>query len=168
MMDKNKLSEINEIYHELELKHMDLMNALSHRTFECSGAWVSGCLDENDNEDGASRELSCPFPLIIVHGVCGVETHFDEIIVISKLQRDEALVRTYNKFKKYSFDVRSAEEHCIKLYDKEDPLEYLKVALDDSEDEEFEFHFRFPFDTDSKTIFEFAKLLRREGFEVYE
>lgn len=166
MMDKNILSEINEIYQELESKSLDLMSELLHRTFECYGAWFSGCLDEDEYD--LSGVLSCPFPVISVRDVCSVQIHFDEIVVLSKLQRHAALAKKYNKFKKYPFDVREGGINCAKLYSMDESPDCLMEALEDSEEEEFEFHFRLPFDTDQKTIFEFVKLLRREGFEYYE
>ncbi len=161
-MDKQLLNEINAAYYRLELKQAEIVHALFHRIFEQESGWYNGHYHKGDNESWL-RE-SYPIPVIGVKGFCDIEIQFDKISVSTKLKRDVALAYSFEKFSGYEFEAYGVEDYLADFYHPGQTVQELKENIRACYEKEIGFSFVFPFDVEGKQIFEFVKLLRREGF----
>ena len=71
MITKELLGEIDSAYHELELKHAEIVHALFHRMFKLESGWYNG--HYNRTEDGNWHCDSYPIPVISIKGLCDIE-----------------------------------------------------------------------------------------------
>lgn len=161
-MDKQFLAEINAAYYRLEMKHAEIANALFHRIFELESGWYNGHYHKGDNNHWI-RE-SYPIPVIAVKGFCDIEVQFDKISVSTKLKRSTALTYSFEKFAGYAFEAYGVEDYLADFYHVGQTLKQMKDNIRSCDEKEIGFSFIFPFEVDGKQIFEFVKLLRREGF----
>ena len=136
MMEANEfLTEINAAYYRLEMKQAEIVHALFHRIFEIKSGWYNGHYHKSN--DGEWCRESYPIPVVSVNIFCDIEIHFDKIYVSTKL---------------------------ADYYHEGQTIQVLKDTISCCNEDEIGFSFAFPFETDGKQIFEFVKLLRREGF----
>ena len=161
-MDKQILNEINTAYSHLEMKQTELVNALFHRIFELDSGWYNGHYHED--EAGNWFRDSYPIPVIGVKGLCDIEISFDKISISTKLKRKEALAYSFEKFAGYEFEAYGVEDYLTDFYHPGQTVQDLKENIRVCDEKEIGFSFVFPFDVKGKHIFEFVKLLRREGF----
>lgn len=161
-MDKQILNEINTAYSHLEMKQTELVNALFHRSFEMDSGWYNGHYHED--EAGNWFRDSYPIPVIGVKGLCDIEISFDKISISTKLKRKEALAYSFEKFAGYEFEAYGVEDYLTDFYHPGQTVQDLKENIRVCDEKEIGFSFVFPFDVKGKHIFEFVKLLRREGF----
>ena len=161
-MDKQILNEINTFYYRLELKKAELGHALFHRIFELESGWYNGHYREDEN--GKWFRESYPIPVIGVKGFCDIEISFDQISISTKLKRDAALAYSFEKFAGYEFEAYDVNDYLTDFYHAGQTVQDLKENIRACDEKEIGFSFVFPFDVDGKQIFEFVKLLRREGF----
>ncbi len=161
-MTKDFLSEVNAAYNQLEMKQAQIIHALSHRIFEIESGWYNG--HYRKNESGDWRRESFPIPVVEVKGFCDVEISFDKISVSAKLKREKALEYTYDRFSKYAFEVFGVEDYLCDFYKSGMTFAELKDNISRGDEREIGFAFYFPVEVEGKEIFEFVKLLRREGF----
>lgn len=161
-MDKELLNEINAAYYQLEMKHAEISHALFHRIFEFETGWYNGHYQKTI--PGNWLRESYPIPVISVKGFCDIEIQFDKISVSTKLKREAALTYSYEKFSGYEFEVYGVEDYLADFYHKGQTIHDMKEKICACDEAEIGFSFVFPFDIEGKQIFEFVKLLRREGF----
>ena len=161
-MDKELLNEINTAYNRLEMKNAEIIHALFHRIFELESGWFNGHYHKND--DGEWHRESYPIPVISVNGFCDIEIQFDKITVSTKLKRDVALAYSFEKFSEYGFEAYGVEDYLTDFYHDGQMIQEMKENICVCDEAEIGFSFIFSFDVDGKQIFEFVKLLRREGF----
>ena len=161
-MDKQILNEINTAYSHLEMKQTELVNALFHRIFELDSGWYNG--HYHQDEAGNWFRDSYPIPVIGVKGLCDIEISFDKISISTKLKRKEALAYSFEKFAGYEFEAYGVEDYLTDFYHPGQTVQDLKENIRVCDEKEIGFSFVFPFDVKGKQIFEFVKLLRREGF----
>ena len=161
-MDKQFRNEINAAYYWLEQKQAEIGYALFHRIFELESGWYSGHYHKDD--DGNWFRESYPIPVIGVKGFCDIEIQFDKISISTKLKRDAALAYSFAKFSGYKFEAYGVEDYLADFYHSGQTMQKLKENIRACNEKEIGFSFVFPFDVDGKQIFEFVKLLRREGF----
>ena len=161
-MDNQILNEINTAYSHLEMKQAELVNALLHRSFELDSSWYNG--HYHQDETGNWFRDSYPIPVISVKGLCDIEISFDKISISTKLKRKEALAYSFEKFTGYEFEAYGVEDYLTDFYHPGQTMQDLKENIRACDEKEVGFSFVFPFDVDGKQIFEFVKLLRREGF----
>ena len=93
-----------------------------------------------------------------------MEINLDSVTVTAKLRRDEALVLSYEKLLKYEFEAYGVREYTHDFYTAGMTIEQFKENIRRSKEKEIGFTFRLEFEIDGERIYEFAKLLRREGF----
>ena len=124
--------------------------------------WYSGHYHKDDN--GKWFLTSYPIPVIDVRGFCDIEIGFDKISISTKLKRDRTLTYSFEKFENYEFEVYGVNNYLLDFYYSGQSLCVLKDNVNASDEEEIGFSFLFPFDVEGKQIFEFVKLLRKEGF----
>lgn len=160
--DKQALADINRLYDILEKKQMEILHALFHRIFDIEAGWYNGHFHKD--EAGQWIRESFPIPVVTVRGLCDVEIGFDRITVTAKLKRDRALAYSFDKFTQYSFEAYGVEDYLNDFYTAGMTLRDMKEHIQESREKDIGFSFYFPFDTDGPTIFEFVKLIRREGF----
>ena len=161
-MDNQILNEINAVYYRLESKQIEFVNALSHRMFELESGWYNGHYHED--EAGNWFRESYPIPVIGVKGLCDIEIPFDKITISTKLKREAALAYSFEQFERYEFEAYGVEDYLTDFYHSGQTVQKLKENIRVCDEKEIGFSFVFPFDVDGKKIFEFVKLLRREGF----
>ena len=161
-MDKELLNKINAAYYRLEMKNAEIVHALFHRVFELELGWFSGHFHKNDA--GEWYRESYPIPVISVKGFCDIEIQFDKISISTKLNRDAALAYSFEKFSEYEFEVYGVENYLADFYHEGQMIQEMKENICACDEAEIGFSFIFPFDIEGKQIFEFVKLLRREGF----
>ncbi len=159
---KDFLCEVNAAYYQLEMRMAQIAHALLHRIFEIESGWYNGHYHKNDVGDW-QRE-SYPIPVVAVKGFCDIEISFDKISVSTKLKRAKALEYSYDKILQYTFEVFGVEDYLCDYYKSGMTIEELKTNISLCNEQEIGFAFYFPFDVEGKEIFEFVKLLRREGF----
>ena len=158
-MDRQAL---NEIYYPLELKQAALVRALSHGGFGLESGWYNG--HYHIDETGNWFRESYPIPVIDVKGLCDIEIPFDKITISTKLKRNAALTYSFEKFAGYEFEAYGVEDYLADFYHSGQILQELQENIRACTEKEIGFSFVFPFDVEEEQIFEFVKLLRREGF----
>lgn len=161
-MDQEILHEIQRFYDRLERKSAQIGHALSHRIFELEVGWYNGHYHKGDHETWM-RE-SYPIPVISVKGLCDIEIQPDHISVSTKLKRSAALSDSFEMFVEYDFEAYGVEDYLTDFYHTGQTIEELKENILACKEREIGFSFVFPFDADNERMFEFVKLLRREGF----
>ena len=161
-MDKEFLNEINAAYYHLKMKQAQIVHALFHRIFVIEFGWYNGHYHKNENGDW-SRE-SYPIPVVEVKRFCDIEISFDKISVSTKMKRDAVLAYSFEKFAGYEFEAYGVEDYLADFYHAGQTVQEMKENIRACDEAEIGFSFTFPFDIEEKQIFEFVKLLRREGF----
>ncbi len=156
------LDGMNRVYYELNLKKSEIFHALYHRIFELSVGWYNEHYVKDDS--GAYRVTYYPIPVISVKGFCDIEITFDEVSVTTHLRREAALEYSYDRLKDYPFEAYGVEEYESDYYHPGLTVADLKENIRRGDEKEIGFAFTFPFEVDGRVIFEFVKLLRREGF----
>lgn len=161
-MDKQLWNEINTAYSRLESKQTALIHALSLRIFKLESGWYNG--HYHMDETGNWFRESCPIPVIDVKGLCNIEIPFDKITISTKLKRSAALAYPFEKFAGLEFEAYGVEDYLTDFYHSGQTTQELQENIRACDEKEIGFSFVFPFDVDGEQIFEFVKLLRREGF----
>lgn len=161
-MNKQLLNEINAAYYQLEMKQAQIVHALFHRIFDIESGWYNDHYHKGEN--GNWHRESYPIPVISVKGFCDIEIQFDKISVSTKLKRDVALSYSFEKFSGYEFEAYGVEDYLADFYHAGQTIQEMKENIHVCDEREIGFSFVFPFDIEGKQIFEFVKLLRREGF----
>lgn len=162
MVSADFQKELNTAYDCLEKKHNELYLALSHRMFVLETGWFNGHYQKQ--KDGGWRRDAYPIPVISVKGYCDIEIRFDRIDVSAKRKREEALAYSYDRLAEYSFEAYGVEEFLSDYYHEGQPITQLRERILQSTEKEIGFSFTFPFHTEGRRMFEFVKLLRKEGF----
>ncbi len=163
-MDQKKelLKELNAIYSRLEIKQAEITHALFHRMFELESGWYSGHYHKADN--GNWIRESYPIPVISVKGLCDIEIELDKLSISTKLKRTAALSYPFEKLDGYTFEAYGVEDYLADYYHAGQTVQELKDNIRLCDEKEIGFSFSFPFDIEGKQVFEFVKLIRREGF----
>lgn len=153
---------MNEIYFALSTKQAQLFHGLYHRIFQLSSGFFNG--HEHETEDGGWQMDYYPIPVISVKGLCDVEISLDGISVTTKKRRGDALAYSFEKLRGYSFEAFGVDNYTETYFQKGSTIDGMKAAISRSEETEIGFCFSLPWEVDGDKIYEFAKLLRREGF----
>lgn len=165
-MDKQSVSEIatqlNQIYEPLEMKAAQLAFGLHHRIFDPQVRYYSG--HYHRGTDGKNQREYFPIPVVEVPGYCDVEVNLDCVTVSTKLRRDAALVCTFDKFQQYEFEAFGVDDYLLDFYLPGMTIEKMKENIRSSDEKEIGFSFQFTHEIDGDTMYEFVKLLRRQGF----
>ncbi len=74
------------------------------------------------------------------------------------------LTYSFEKFARYEFEAYGVEDYLADFYHTGQTVQEMKDTIRACDEKEIGFSFMFPFKVDGKQIFEFVKLLRREGF----
>ena len=161
-MNQELFHEMQRFYDRLETRSGQLFHALFHRVFELEVGWYSG--HYHKMEDGTWTREAYPIPVIGVKGFCDIEVQPDHISVSTKLKRFAALNYSFLKFAEYDFEAYGVEDYLADFYHPGQTMEKFKENIRACQEREIGFSFSFPFDVDGQKMYEFVKLLRREGF----
>lgn len=161
-ISREMMNEMNTVYAGLDEKHSEIACSLTHRIFKLRSGWFNGHYYRKD--DGSWRLSYCPIPEVDVIDLCDVEIHFDKIVVTTKLKRETTLAYSFEKLADYRFEAYGVEEYLNDFYRPGETVKLMKDRIAASDEKEIGFSFEFPFETEGEQIFEFVKLLRREGF----
>ena len=153
---------LNEAYSGLEAKHNEIICALTHRIFELESGWYNG--HYRKDPDGKWVRDAYPIPVITVKGLCDIEIQFDRISVSAKLKREMALEYPFDKFMDYEFEAYGVEDYLSDYYHPGQSVQELKDSISASSETEIGLSFSFSLEVTGQKIFEFVKLIRREGF----
>lgn len=154
--------QLNSIYYPLDMKACQLLHGLFHRIFEPKLSYYSG--NYYRTEDGECRKNAYPIPVVTVTGYCEIEVDLERVLVSAKLRRADALGHTYKKLEQYEFEAYDAEDYETAYRLPGMTIEDMKENIQNSKANEIGFSFRFGHDIDGNSMYEFVKLLRREGF----
>lgn len=105
-----------------------------------------------------------PAGLVLSKNICDIEIQFDKITVSTKLKRDAAIEYSFDKFVGHEFEAYGVEDYLADFYHPGQTVPKLKEHIRASDETEIGFSFVFPFEVDGEQIFEFVKLICREGF----
>lgn len=144
------------------MKSFQILPGLQHRIFEPQLAYYSW--HHRKSTDGSPRIDHFPLPVITVDGFCDVVIDLDCVTVNSKLRRETALAFTYEQLGVYEFEVCGEDDDTIYHHHLHADTAPVRDAILKSREKNLGFSFRFNFDIDGDTIYEFVKLLRRNGF----
>lgn len=161
-MEQKLQNELNAVYNRLEMKQGEILYAMHHRVFELKTGWYNGHYHRDENWEW-SRD-SYPIPVVEVRGYCDIEIQLDAIFVTTKLKRDTALNYSFEKFSAYAFEAYGVEDYLAEFYHAGQTIQEMKANIRASEEKEIGFSFSLPFDVEREHLYEFVKLLRREGF----
>ena len=153
---------LNEAYSGLEAKHNEIIRALTHRIFELNSGWYNGHYQKDP--DGKWVRDAYPIPVITVKGLCDIEIQVDRISVSTKLKREMALEYPFDKLLDYEFEAYGVEDYLSDYYHPGQIVQDLKDNISASREAEIGLSFSFSLEVTGQKIFEFVKLLRREGF----
>lgn len=157
------MKELNEMYNRLHVRCMQLMHGLTHRVFENEWAWYGGHYFKN--AEGEYELAEYPIPVISVKGFCDVEIGLDQVSVSTKRRRLDTLEYSFEKFKDIPFECFSIENFLDEdYYNPSIPMAEFREKMRKSQEKALGFSFLFDFDVDADFLYEFVKLLRREGF----
>lgn len=156
------LDDLNKLYYHLEKKQTELFHGLFHRCFELKRGYYNG----NYHRDKSGNYVMeyYPIPIIEVQRLCDVEINLENITVSTKLTKQNAVEYNYGKLEGYSFEAYGVEDYLQDFYEPGMLTEELQVAIKKSEEKEIGFSFKFNFDITGNEMYEFVKMLRREGF----
>lgn len=156
------LNELNAFYSRLQTKCVEILTGMKHRAFECQWAWYNGHYYKN--EAGEYAEALYPIPVISVKGLCDIEINPDCVTLTAKRSRTDTLDYSFAKFDGVYFEVFSVEHYLDDYYAPGITMKDFRERIRKSQEKELGFSFRFSFDVDGDRMYEFVKLLRREGF----
>ena len=157
------MKELNKMYYRLQMKCNELMYGLHHRIFETEWGWYNGHYYKNSS--GEYERAEYPIPVITVNGFCDIEINLDHISLTSKRCRAETLNYAFEKFSGIPFEVFSIENYLDEdYYTHGTDITVFRNKIRKSQEKELGFSFLFDFDVGGDRIYEFVKLLRREGF----
>ena len=156
------LDDLNKLYYRLELKQTELFQGLFHRCFELKRGFYNG----NYHRDKSGNYVMeyYPIPIIEVQGLCDVEINVENITVSTKLTKQNAVEYNYGQLEGNSFEAYGVEDYLQDFYEPGMTTEELQAAIKKSEEKEIGFSFKFGFDITGNEMYEFVKMLRREGF----
>ena len=159
---QEKIAQLNEIYLPLEMKAYQMAQGLYHRIFSPQMIYYNG----HRITDKTGERVSCYFPLPVVNvpRYCEVVIHLDHVEVQSKLSRTKLLENSFEKLADYRFEVYGDEDHYRQFYGADMTIMQMKETVRQSDESQLCFFFSLDFDIDGDYIYEFVKLLRRQGF----
>lgn len=159
---ENVSTMLNEIYRKLDLKCVQLVNALFSGIFEIESAWYNGYYRKTDDSKYVMNYY--PIPVISVKHYCDIEIDLENIRIVTKLKRKKALQFSFAEFNNYHF-IAHSKAGCFYDFDnRKMSISDLHNIISKSDNNEIKFTFYFKFDADEKDIYKFVKLLRRKEF----
>lgn len=162
MISEKMLSEINAAYQQLESKMIAVCGSLSHRMFEIECGWYNG--HYSLSEGGSWVREAYPIPVVAVKGLCDIEISFSGVTLTTKLRRSQALEYSFDRLAGFDFEAYGVEDYLNSFYSKGNSIRELKENIANSGEQEIFFSFTIPDDISDEEIYNFAKLLKREGF----
>ena len=162
MISQTFHQQLNNAYAQLEWKQMEIKDAVALLPNTIKTGWYNGHYQKNAEGDWVRNAY--PIPEVDVINLCDIEIGFDSITVTTKLKREAALSCSFEELKHHSFEAYGVQDYLSDYYHPGQIVEDLKDNVRKSDETEIGFSFTFPFETEGKYFFEFAELLRREGF----
>ena len=156
--------ELNEIYKKLEVKSDELIRPFFkiHNIFQSTVAYYSGHYNKNSNVNYQIAYF--PIPIISIRGYCKIEVGLDEVSLLTKLKKVDAINFDYNKIKQYKFEAYGVEGYLMKYYVEGNTIEELFNDIKSSKKKTIGFAFQLGYNVDGDTLYKFVMLLRRNGF----
>ncbi len=156
------LDKLNDIYFQLELQYTRAVHALTHRVFALESGWYNGHYEKD--KSGKYRMNHYPIPVVTVKGFCDIEIGFDSLTLSTKLPRQKALEYSFEKVSRFPFEAYGVEDYLTDYKTDGVTMEQMRKKLKESSEKEIGFSFSLPPDLSENELYEFVKLLRREGF----
>lgn len=162
MISENLLNEINSAYSQLETRMIAVYGSLYHRMFELECGWYNG--HYSLGEDGGWVRDSYPIPVVSVKGLCDVEISFTGITLTTKMRRTQAIEYSFAKLAKYDFEAYGVKDYLSSYRSKGESIQEFKKKLSNTKEREIFITFTIPEEMTGDEMYNFAKLLKREGF----
>ncbi len=162
MLSSDFLHEMNEVYFHLEQRRAQVIHALTHRVFTLESGWYNGHYEKD--ESGKYRMNYYPIPVVSVKGLCDIEIGFDSMTISTKLPRQKALEYSFEKAMRFPFEAYGVEDYLTDYKTNGVTIEQMRENIKESNEREIGFSFSLPPDLSENELYEFVKLLRREGF----
>ena len=118
--------------------------------------------------------FDCPLRFIFSHSalkegwdnpnVCDILVWFDKIEVRASMNKKAVLKKAFDKFSEIPFEAYDAEDTYRFYKTVTDSIRDMKALVESDSNGSATFSFFLPYETDGDAIYEFAKLIRREGF----
>ncbi len=162
MISEKMLSEMNSAYAQLEAKMIAVYGSLFHRMFELECGWYNG--HYSLSEDGSWVRDAYPIPVVSVKGLCDIEISFSGVTLTTKLRRSRALEYSFDRLAGFDFEAYGVEDYLNSFYSKGNSIWELKENIANSGEKEIFFSFTVPERMTGEEMYNFAKLLKREGF----
>lgn len=106
---------------------------------------------------------SYPLPAILVYGFCTIVINQDEIVINSKMKSEIALKFDLTRLNNYDFEIYNPYDRNDIIFKKGMTKETYKRKMIIYDDNDIAFEFHFDYETDENQIYNFIKLLRRNG-----
>ncbi len=161
-LSREILDEMNAIYAYLDAKCTEITSALTHDMFRLRQGWFNGHYYKQNT--GKWCKSYCPIPEVDIIDLCDVEIHFDKIVVTTKLKKETVMEYSFDILMQYRFEAYGTEDYLSDFYQSGQTIQSMKDKIAASDEKEVCFSFAFPLETEGEQIFEFVKLLQREGF----
>lgn len=162
MISENLLNEINAAYSQIETRMIAVYGSLYHKMFELECGWYNG--HYSLGEDGEWNRDSYPIPVVSVKGLCDVEVSFTGITLTTKMSRMQAIEYSFVKFANYDFEAYGVADYLNNYRSKGESIEEFKKNLKATKEREIFITFTIPEEMIGDKLYNFAKLLKREGF----
>ena len=153
---------MNREYWKLEMERAGVMMALFRRTFRVDSGW--DVRERVRSADGRVSYPDYPQPVVSVNGVCDVVIGFDIVNVVAKRKKYDTLGYSFDRFVRYNFECYDSHDETVFICRDGLCISSAREKLGQCADREVYFSFVFDIETESSFFYEFAKLLRREGF----
>ena len=153
---------MNEIYFTLCTKQAQLFHGLYHRIFELNSGFYNG--HERQTPDGGWQMDYYPIPVISVKAFSMWRSAQMAFLTPQRKSEKMRWPIPFEKLRGYSFEAFGVESYLDTFYRDGMTIAELKENISRSEEREIGFCFSLPWDTDGEAMYEFAKLLRLEGF----
>lgn len=159
-----KKQELNDFYSAMDLKSHELSNPFMNGrgSFHCEVGFSNGHFSKG--EDGEYEMDLFPIPVVYLGHICQIEVSMDQIMLRTKLGKEEALCFDYEKIADREFEIYENDDPRSNIFRKGDAIESLKKKLLVSQENELNFAFLFPYTIDGVSMYGFVKFLRNEGF----
>ncbi len=162
MLSSDFLNEMNKVYFQLEQKRAQVIHALTHRVFTLESGWYNGHYEKDKN--GEYRMNHYPIPVVTVKGFCDIEIGFDSLTISTKLSRQTALEYSFEKVSRFPFEAYGVEDYLTDYKTDGVTIEQMRENIKESREKGIGFSVSLPPDLSEDELYEFVKLLRREGF----
>ena len=110
-IDPAFLQQLQKIYAKLDDQQAIIYQALRRRVWTLESGWFNGRFHKTIG-DRYVRE-AYPIPVISIIGLCAIAVHFVKVSILTRLEREIALDRNFDRFVNLYFIARSSDDDTL-------------------------------------------------------